>query len=164
LARIEQRPQALRPQVVVAAVPAEPAVVAHVDETRRVAVELVDTDAEFESVGETFGWYMAARARPRAIGGQPLVEEQALAERNCRGAARDAVAPIGRPRLRPRPMTQDPPDFVTRELCRWRVGGRRRHAGSCDDDSRPHNQRAPHHSSTMLRVARSVPLALRTSK
>ena len=77
LARIEQRAQALRPQVVVGAVPAEPALLAHVGQPRRVA------DARLQALGARQAVAEAARRLVAAGAGQRCRRATAA----CRGTA-----------------------------------------------------------------------------
>src|SRR5579862_2222183 len=165
-APIEQRPHALRPQIVIRAVPAEPAVITHVEQARSVAVDFFEPDAQFASIDEILVRRVTTRARQRIAAGQPLLEEQALAQCNCRGLAGNAIARIARPRQRPRPMLQNQADFSRREL--WQaavvVGGGKLPWQPDYNCRGKQEMRARYHSITMLCVRRSVPAAPCTSK
>ena len=121
LARVEQRPDALRPERVVRAVPAEPAVKADVHHGRRVAVHGLEAERPRAAVGEAAPRLVAGRAEDPAAPRQPRAEEQPLTERDRLGLARPAVGRVARRRLRPRSVREDAGSFSGRE--RDRVAG-----------------------------------------
>ena len=98
LARVEDRPDALRPQAVVGAVPAEPAPVAHVEQARRVAVDLGEAEGARAAVLPGAERHVAGRAQHLAGRRQPRLEEQALAQLDRLRVARGAVARDRAPR------------------------------------------------------------------
>ncbi len=104
LPRVEDRADALRPQAVVRAVPAEPALQPHVGEARRVAVGERDAARARLAVGPVALRQVAARARLLAVGRQPPLEEQPLAELDRVLVPGHAVRGIGPERRRPRPV------------------------------------------------------------
>src|SRR5206468_8765335 len=63
LARIEKRPDALRPKAVVRAVPAVPAIKARVQHARRIAVEFGEAEAARPAILERAIRHMASCAR-----------------------------------------------------------------------------------------------------
>src|SRR4051812_34508909 len=91
LARIEERPDALRPEAVVRAVPAEPAAEAHVQDALRIAVDLFEAEAAGAAVLEAAERRMAGSAQHRARAREARLEEQALAEGDRLELAGDAV-------------------------------------------------------------------------
>src|SRR5882724_9976892 len=104
---IEERPDALRPQAVVGAVPAEPAAEADIEHARGVAVHLLEPDAARPAVLEAAEGHVAGRAQHRARAREARLEEQALAERGRLGLPRDAVARIARELRRPGAVTEN---------------------------------------------------------
>ena len=115
LARIEQRSEALRPQVVVRAVPAVPALAGDVDDGRRVAVERREPDRLRLAVGPVAARLVAARAGHELVRREPRVEEEPLAERDRVGVAGEPVRRIARRRGRPRSVREDLRDLLGRE-------------------------------------------------
>jgi len=111
LARIEQRADALRPQAVVAAVPAVPAIKADVHHGRRVAVDRLEAEAARPCVLEVAEGDVAGGAEHRAGAGETRLEEQALAERDRLGLAGDAVARILARCRRPGTVSENPLSF-----------------------------------------------------
>ena len=93
---VHDRVDALRPQAVGGAGPAEPAIEPEIGERDGVAVDQRAASAARLAVGERFCRIMAGRARLPAIDGQARVEEQPAAQRNGVRIARIAVAGIGR--------------------------------------------------------------------
>ena len=71
--------QAGRPQVVMAAVPTEPALVANVEQTRRVACARGQAATRSAAVLEALRGSMAGGAGDAAVGRQALFEEQVVA-------------------------------------------------------------------------------------
>ena len=138
LARVDQRPQALCPQVVVRAVPAVPALAADVVQRRRVAVDAHSPLRARHAVGECAPGAMARRARDRAAGGEPRVREQPRAECDGLGLGRHAVGRVDDARRRPRSQRHDAADFGVgeRHRCRrLREGRSDRRGGSNQRES-----------------------------
>jgi hypothetical protein len=157
---VEDGPQAGRPQVVMAAVPAEPALVAHVEQTRRVAcARRPGRDSWRGRPGSRVRGSMAGGAGDAAVGRQAWFEEQVVAEADCSGIAGGAIAGIRRPCRRPGAVRCDALEFRRAEfLGRHPVGGSTR-------SDRP-NVRARKHrrpasvSSNLLREAQGFTTGL----
>src|SRR5436853_209956 len=80
--RVEQRPEARRPERIVGTVPAVPAVEARVEHAGRVAVDFLQPEAARAPVLPFAIGNVAGGAENRAVARQPRLEEQLLAERN----------------------------------------------------------------------------------
>ena len=115
LARIGQRANAVRPQAVAAAVPAEPAEEPRVDQRRRIAVDRRQADAGPAPIGEQRRRRMATGAGNPPVSRQTRIEEEPLSQRRRFGLAGDAIAGVRRQRRRPRPVRQDPRPLEFRE-------------------------------------------------
>jgi hypothetical protein len=107
LVGIEQRPDALRPQAVVRAVPAEPALHAHVRHAQGVPVGEREPARAREAVGPVALRDVAARARHLAVRGEPPLEEQPLTELDGVLLPRRAIRGVGCERRRPGPVRLD---------------------------------------------------------
>src|SRR5258706_1146469 len=101
LPRLEQRPDALRPEILPHAVPAVTAIEGDVEECWRVAFHLLETERARPRVLEGAERRVAARAEHRPRARKPRLEEQALAEGDGFALAGDAVARIARHLRRP---------------------------------------------------------------
>jgi len=101
LARLQDRPDALRPEVVARAVPAEPMRVPHVGDRRRVAFGDAEADPPLVAVGPGLLRLVARGAGDEPVLRQARVEEQPLAERDRAPLCRRAVRRVTRPRRRP---------------------------------------------------------------
>jgi hypothetical protein len=106
-ARIEDGAQAGRPQAVVAAVPAEPALVAHVEQARRVADAGSQTARHGAAILKAASRVVATGAGHASAGREARIEKQVMAEAYRRGTGRHPVAGIGRPLQRPWAMGGD---------------------------------------------------------
>src|SRR5688500_9985067 len=95
LARIEERPQALRPQAVLRAVPAVPAIEARVHHGGRVPVDELEAEGARPRVLEAAEGRVAGGAQDRARAREPRLEKELLAERDRRGLSGDAVRRVG---------------------------------------------------------------------
>ena len=111
LAPVEDRAQALEPQGVRGAVPAEPARAMKIHQRRRVAVHLRHAGAAPQVVGPVALRVMAGDAGDRSLAGEALIEEQAHPELDRFRFPRDAVAGIPGCGRTPRPVGQDGPDL-----------------------------------------------------
>ena len=151
LARVEQWPDALRPQAVVRPIPAEPPLQPRVLQAGRVAVDARKAERARLAVGPVALGNVAARARHRAVRRQPPLEEQPLAQLDRVALSRDAVRGIGRERRRPRP--------VRRDRARLRFGERQRRGRERGENR---DERAPHSTLTGC-AARSVLPSARSS-
>ena len=172
-ARVEEGSQVLRPQRVLRAVPAEPAVEAQVEQAGRVAVDDPVPAAARQAVGPGPVRRMTGCAGDRAGDRQAGIEEQRPAEGDGGRFAGDPVARIGLQGRRPRPVAQDPAFFLGGEVERRR---RRGDARKYADDDRKSRQRSGqpggerragasgYHSSTVSAVSFSRPSAPRTSR
>ena len=168
-AAVEEGPQVLRPQRVLRAVPAEPAVEPQVEQAGRVAVDDPVPAAPRQAVGPGPVRLVAGRAGDRAGDRQARIEEQRPAEGDGGRLAGNPVARIGPRGRRPRPVAQDPAFFPGGEVERRR---RRGDAGEQADRNRKSRQPgedgragAPgRHSSTVSAVSVSRPAAPRTSR
>ena len=130
LARIEQRAQALRPQVVVGAVPAVPALQVQVVQRQRVAVAARQACASRPAVAEAQRGLVAAGAGDAAVGRQRRLVEQLPAEGDGRRLAPDPVRRVGLQRRWPGAEGQDARDVVVVQRRGQRVGrGQQRHRG-----------------------------------
>ena len=122
-APVEQGPQVLRPQRILRAVPAEPAVEAQVEQAGRVAVDGPVPAAARQAVGPGPVRRVAGCARDRAGERQARIEEQRPAEGDGGRCAGNPVARIGPRGRRPRPVAQDPAFFLGGEVERRRRRG-----------------------------------------
>src|SRR5262249_21727306 len=152
LARIEDRVDALRPQAVVRAVPAEPVVVAHVDDAGRVAIDFLEAHGARQAVAPVALGQVAMRAGDLAVHGESPLEEQALAEVDRAAVSRDAVARIVRPGRRPRTVRLD--------FSRFLVGDGRRERRRAQKEK---EEKGALHSSRMVCAARSTESLARSS-
>ena len=105
---VEDRADALRPQAVGGARPAEPAVEAQVGERDGVAVDAGEADAALAAVGEGARRVVAGGARALAV-----ARTRRVSKNSCRPSAMAAALPETRllgsrvERRRPRPVRQD---------------------------------------------------------
>src|SRR5690606_20157180 len=102
LTRIEERPQALRPEAVVGAVPAEPALEARVHQALRVAIDFLEAPAARPPVLPVPAGHVAARAGDGARSREARIVEEPLAERDRVHVPRDPVARVADALRRPR--------------------------------------------------------------
>src|SRR5207248_9902197 len=109
--------EALRPKAVVAAVPAIPVIAADVHETRRVALDLRQSEGLGARVLEAAERNVAARAEHRSRPGKTRVEEEPLAERDRARISGDAIGRILPRRRRPRAMRHDARALQRGESC-----------------------------------------------
>src|SRR5687767_12649563 len=116
LARIEERPQALRPQAVLRAVPAVPAIEARVHHGGRVPVDELEAEGARPRILEAAEGRVAGGAQHRARAREPRLEKELLAERDRRGLSGDAVRRIGPERRRPGPMLKYLRDLLGGEI------------------------------------------------
>src|SRR5258706_9994570 len=128
LPRLEQRPDALRPEILPHAVPAVTAIEGDVEECWRVAFHLLETERARPRVLEGAERRVAGRAEHRPRARKPRLEEQALAEGDGFALAGDAVARIARPLRRPGARRPDAALLQFREDGRGWSGGRGRTA------------------------------------
>ena len=147
---VEYRPQALRPQAVAGAIPAEPVLQARVGDADRVAI---DRDAKpaargRPSVNARAGWWHVAQAM-LARARQSRVAKQHRAERDRIGVAGDAIGRIGLPWRRPGPCAR------TRARRRRRRAARS--SSGCASAAR-RNDAAPPIAHRVTRVAVSLEL------
>src|SRR5262249_38296004 len=84
---IEERPDALRPKAVLRAVPAEPAMKAHIEHRGRVAVDELQAEGARPRVLEMAEGRVAGGAQDRAGAREPRLEKELLAERDGFGLA-----------------------------------------------------------------------------
>ncbi len=110
-ARVEDGPQAGRPQTVVAAIPAEPALVAHIEQARRVADAGDQPARHGAAILEAARRVVATGAGQAPAGRKARMEKQIMAEAYRRGMGRHPVAGIGGPLQRPWAMGRDPFEF-----------------------------------------------------
>ncbi len=123
LARLEDRADALCPERVARAVPAEPAAVAHVHHARRVALDLGEAERARARVLPAAKRRVAGRAQHLARGRQARLEEEPLAELDRRRISRGAIGRIRRPRRGPRSVAKDRVNFFFFEFLRKNVQG-----------------------------------------
>ena len=115
-ALVQKRPQILRPQIILRAVPAEPAVETQVEQAEGVAVDRPVAPAARPSVRPALRRPVAGGAGDRSGDRQTRVEEQHPPERNGGRLARNPVARIDHDRRRPRPLAQDATSFFGSEV------------------------------------------------
>ena len=168
-ALVQQGPQILSPQIILRAVPAEPAVEAQVEQAEGVAVDRPVAPAARPSVRPPLRRPVTGGAGDRSGDRQARVEEQHPPERNGGRLARNPVARIDNDRRRPRPLAQDAASFFSGEV----DGLRRKSRG--DSKYTVYNSRSgqipglpdatvpvgapPIHSSTISAVSFSRPAA-----
>ena len=176
---VEQGAQILRPQRVLRAVPAEPAIETQVEQAGRVAVDGPVPAAARQTVGPGPIGPVAGCAGDRAGERQARLEEQRPAEGDGGRFAGHPVARIGSRGRRPRSVAQDPALFLGGEVERRRRrsgagkdGDAGKHAEHNRDSRQPGGQPggdgragAPRrHSGTVSAVSFSRPAAPRTSR
>ena len=129
---IQNRPNRKCPQTVGSAIPAKPMRETCAPQAGRVAVKPLFCYAAalrtLAAIGESFAGLVTSSARHIASTGEPRVKKQCVPERDCIRIARNTVGWIGQHRLRPRPVAQDAPGFVSgkfgrRRWCRGASGG-----------------------------------------
>lgn len=147
-ARIEDRADALRPERVAGAVPAEPALVAHVEEARGVALDLEPAEGARPPVLPVAERNVAGRAVHRRALREPHVEEEPLAERGGIGAARDPVRWIRLPGRRPRAVAEQRAALLGGEVEKLR-------GGACGREQRDGGRKRSLHSTSTRSVRRS---------
>ena len=168
-AAVEQGSEILRPERVLRAVPAEPAVEAQVDQAGRVAVDGPVPAAARQAVGPGPVRRVAGCAGDRARERQARIEEQCPAEDDGGRLAGNPVARIGLRGRRPRPVAQDPAFFLGSEVERRRRRRDARKHADCYCESRQPGgdgraETPGRHSSTVSAVSFSRPAAPRTSR
>src|SRR4029078_2951037 len=135
-----------------AAVPAEPAIPAHVENALGVAIDLDVAHAAPAAILPALVRHVAGCAQHAALRRKARLEEKLLAERNCLRMAGDPVRRVGFPGRRPGAMAQDRANFLRGEVDRVRDAGCR-----CEDK----REEADPHSIGMLSAMRSPSMSNR---
>ena len=141
--RVQHRRDALGPQVVRFAVPAEPAVEAHVEQGRGIAVDPGDAETAGDAVGKGLGFLVTGRAAALAVDRQVGAFEQRPAIGDGGRLAGDPVARVRHRLHRPRAVRQDQRDLVVVEGCgrvrrSGQQNGRARQQGGAQGPPKPH--------------------------